>query len=268
MKRFFTTLLTFAVLSTASFAQTAPNFTFTDIHGDQHELQKALEQGFIVLIDMFFVDCGPCQTAAPEIQAIHDDYQGKNVLVWSLSDVDSHAYIEEYKTGAGLTYTAGGIDGGAEEAMALFKNQFSFIGYPTVSVICPDGSINWDIWPYTTGAPEWRNAIEACGVEDHDPYISLVSSVGKLDKLNGEWDLSPNPASNSTKLTVNFNVTTTVQIDIINLVGQEVQTVFNGKTNSGQNEFEINTAELKNGIYFVKIQGENNFTRTLKLMVQ
>ncbi len=59
----FFTFLTFTILP--SFAQmedgsVVPNFTATDINGNEYELYDILDQGYTVVIDVFATWCGPC----------------------------------------------------------------------------------------------------------------------------------------------------------------------------------------------------------------
>lgn len=254
MKKIVTLLLALCLSLQIINAQTAPDFTFTDIHGDQHNLQHALNQGYIVMIDFFFVDCPPCQQSAPEIQAMHEDYAGKNVIIWSISDRDSDDYIEQYKTGAGLEYIAGGIQGGGNTVINDYASQFTFTGFPTISIVCPDGSITWDIWPYTSGAPEWRNAIDACGVVDADPYQPMnATSTADVDQAGNRLSVFPNPVQQSTLINLELQHSAQVQLKVSNLLGQPLKTVNLGKQNSGIQQFDLDIHDLPKGTYILQV---------------
>ncbi|HMQ50409.1 MAG TPA: redoxin domain-containing protein [Saprospiraceae bacterium] len=233
---------------------TAPDFSFTDINGETHHLQHALDQGFIVVIDFFFVDCGPCQISAPEMQAIHEDYEGKNVVIWSISDRDSDAYIENYKSNAGLTYISAGIQGGGASVIDMYANQFNFLGFPTVSVICPDGSINWDIWPYSAGAPQWRNAINNCGVHNSAPYQSVTASgVADFEVLE-KMRFMPNPSTGYGTLDIHLQEASSFRLDVLSIEGKVLKTLFEGQMGAGTQRLDIDLSDLPNGIYFLRAQ--------------
>ncbi|MCB0639182.1 MAG: redoxin domain-containing protein [Lewinella sp.] len=255
------------VLAFAGFtsAQTAPDFTFTDIHGDQHNLNHALEQGYVVLLDFFFVDCPPCQATAPEIQAIHDDYAGKNVIIWSISDRDADAYIEAYKTNAGLTYLAGGEDGGGTQVINLYASNFTFTGFPTFSVVCPDGGITWDVWPLTSGAANLRAAIDACGVVDADPYVAFsttrTTEVGSLESVR----LAPNPIATEGQLQLSLSESTFLSADLFNAQGQRVRNLFRAELPAGEQQFQLNLEGLPAGQYWLRLQDAEGRVSTLSV---
>ena len=266
MKRFYT-FIVLIFFSLSIKAQDAIDFTFTDIHGDQHQLQNALDQGFIVFLDFFFVDCPPCQATAPDVQQIHEDFQGKNVIIWSISDRDSDAYIEQYKSGAGLTYISGGVAGGGNTVIQTYAQDFSFVGFPTFAIVCPDGGITWDIWPVSNGMPEVRSAIEACGVTDSDPYQPLnTTSIELVSETVSSIDLHPNPASSFSNLYLTLEDNVHLNIVLYNLLGQEVSTIANGYYPTGSNYFPVDLTQLNSGTYIIQIVSDTEQLKTLKLI--
>ena len=156
MKKTLLTLIT-ALTLTIAVAQTAPDFTFTDIEGNSHTLSEALEDGKVIILDFFFVDCGPCNTWAPHIDQLIEDYEGTTVEVWSISDRDSDDYIGTSAFNpTHENHKAGGPAGNGDDVIDLYAGNFSFLGFPTFAIICTDGSITWDVWPVSAGVPEIR----------------------------------------------------------------------------------------------------------------
>jgi peroxiredoxin len=263
-KVFYTLFFCYGLLAFAP-AQTAPDFTFTDIHGEEHNLHHALEQGYIVLLDFFFVDCTPCQTTAPEIQAIHQDYAGQNVIIWSISDRDSDAYIAQYKSAQGLTYLAGGEDGGGAQVLSLYANNFNFTGFPTFSVICPDGSITWDVWPLTSGAANLRAAIDACGVAEADPYVALGTTRTREPAGLAEVRLTPNPVRDQAQLQLTLEAATFLSADLFNAQGQRVRTILRTNLPAGDQSQAISLEGLPAGQYWLRLQDEKGGVQTLSV---
>jgi hypothetical protein len=49
----------------------------------------------------------------------------------------------------GLDFVGGGINSSGYDIINLFTQTNDFIAYPTVPIICPDGDLTWDIYPYS-----------------------------------------------------------------------------------------------------------------------
>jgi len=100
--------------------------------------------------------------------------------------------------------------------------------------------------------------------------ISQYSMPGVgINELSNEIGLKlfPNPAENGiTNLFFNLKQSKTVQINILNQLGQNVKVIFNGKLNNGDNKIDINTSNLKHGVYFVQITIDGQLI-TKKLLI-
>lgn len=259
MIRCITALIFFINTATTSVAQIAPDFTFTDINGVTHNLQHALDQNYIVLVEMFFSDCGPCITAAEELQDIHEDYAGKNVLVWAISDIDDDERILQFHEDMGLTFASGGTEGGGIEVFDLLCENNDFIAYPTVSIICPDGSLTWDIYPYSLGAPEWRMAIDKCGVEDAYPYEPFGSVTAEIshDIQKTELKISPNPANDFINIQLaEGDDARIIEVEIYDATGRFLKKIIRHPVKSIGLNLTIDTSDLEDGFYYLKMGKE------------
>lgn len=255
-----------------SSGQVAPDFTFTDIDGTVHNLQHALDQNYIILLEFFFSDCGPCITAATELQDIHEDYADKNVLVWAISDIDDDARILQFHEEMGLEYISGGVEGGGLEVFNSFTSINNFVAYPTIAVICPNSELTWDIYPYSLGAPEWRTAIEKCGVETveaYEPYGSLTADIDRFSKEKIVTSIAPNPASDFVKIILeNVDDWAEMEVNIYNAVGQFVKKIKQSPSRSRQQEMVISVKDLERGVYFLEMKVDGEKKEVLKLVVE
>ena len=259
LRVFLLTLVVSCSLAFAANAQTALDFTITDYKGVSHNLQHALDQGFIVVLEFFFADCGPCINAAQELQAIHEDYENKNVLIWAISDIDDDSRLWDYEYELGLSFVMAGIDGGGIEVKNAYTDSFGFEAYPTIAVICPDGSMTWDIFPYSEGAPEWRNSIEACGVEEIIyEYIPFGGLTAVKKAVENTTSIYPNPAHDYLFIENQNKPLTDQHYEIYNSTGSLVRalTVANAQPNS------IPIGDLSPGMYFIKTHQEDGSSHT------
>lgn len=254
MKKIFTILFSLFLSLSAVVAQTAPDFNFTDTKGNEHNLQNALDQGYLVIIDFFFFDCPPCQATAPWVSDLMESLEGKNVLLWSFSDRDSDELIDEFDENFDLRNYGSGPEGGGDAVIDLYADNFNFIGFPTFSVVCTDGSITWDIWPLTEGAPEIEAVLNGCGVEDAAaPYEPLiVNSIANIEYLN-DLRIFPNPVEDMANVSILLDRSADIDVNIFDVLGRPVQSVFSGKMSEGTNQISLDASQLISGNYFVKM---------------
>lgn len=253
MKKIFTLITLIAFTLSTSFAQTAPDFTFTDTNGDSHTLSEALAEGKVILLDFFFVDCPPCNTWAPELEQIVEDYQGTTLEVWAMSDRDSDAYLSSsIFASSHENHKVGGSEGGGAEVVNLFSNNFNFTGFPTYAIVCNDNSITWDVWPISAGANEIRAYLtEDCGVTDLAP----PSAISTIEGLNNT-QVYPNPATDRVSLAFDLDQSTNIEVELYNTLGQVVKSIPATEYSTGNQviTFDVNT--LSKGIYVLKMQSE------------
>lgn len=90
-------------------------------------------------------------------------------------------------------------------------------------------------------------------------YTSLVNGF----KLN---DAYPNPFNPTTNISFEVGQKTNVVLNIYDLTGKLVQTLFNGVKEPGRYEIQFNASMLSSGMYFYRIEAEG-FTETKKLIL-
>ena len=262
MKQIFTFLFISLISIVSAFSQTAPDFTFTDTAGETHTLSETLAEGKVILLDFFFVNCGPCNTWAPEIDKIIEDYDGTTLEVWTISDRDNNSAIQSSAfNSTHAHHFSGGAEGGGADVVNLYASNFNFSGFPTYAVICNDGTITWDVWPISEGAMEIRAYLtEGCGVQQN------VSSVAQINGLNSA-KIFPNPAHINSTLEFDLETNTTMSIDLYNTLGQQVKTLSNQEYQAGNQKIELDITNLPQGLYTLKMQSSNG-VNSIPLVVE
>lgn len=97
---------------------------------------------------------------------------------------------------------------------------------------------------------------------------SVITSV-QLEDYVGELELFPNPSTNGISQ-LNMNIKNTVQnarIELVDLLGNRVKSIYNGRLNPSSIGYKIFTNELAKGIYIVNINLDGVNT-SKKLVVQ
>jgi|GEM_PF-1473149 len=193
--------LSFLLIVITGRSQQAINFTITDVNGQTHELQNYLDNGQTVLLDFFFVDCPPCNEWMPEIVNIENDYEDEPLVIIACSDRDMNSAIVGFQNEYGSNGIAAGTEGGGPAVIDAYAAQFNFTGFPTYSVICPDGSITWDLWPLTAGVPTIRAALDAC-IENAVPQEPMADFTAEANCLSVSFT---NNSINATDYLWSFN---------------------------------------------------------------
>ena len=159
----------------------AIDFTATDCHGTEVHLFDILDGGQYVLIDFFFVNCGPCQQATPKV--VESYYaMGCNmhdVFYMEISDRDSDAACQTWCQNYGVEYPT--ISGPAGGSTICGSSMYNIPAFPTVILIAPDRSIVInDLWPINN-AQTIITALEQHGLQQHDcntpsynPQVSIT----------------------------------------------------------------------------------------------
>ncbi|MAS32606.1 MAG: thiol:disulfide interchange protein [Anaerolineaceae bacterium] len=111
----------------------APDFELTTYDGQDIRLSDL--RGKVVVVNFWASWCGPCRLEAPDLQRIHERYQGQGVEVigvaYTDTDTNALAFMDEF----GMTY-ANGPDRGT-----IISDRYNIQGVPETFVVDQDGNI-------------------------------------------------------------------------------------------------------------------------------
>jgi thiol-disulfide isomerase/thioredoxin len=259
------TLLLSAILGCAGMlgAQTSPNITGTDIHGEEVDLYAWLDDDKTVLLDFFFADCPPCNAMMPFIVDIHEEFgsDGLDLRTLGISDRDNAARIMSFESSYGADWAnlPGSI--GNDIIYNDFASVFSFVGFPTYSVVCPDRSITWDIWGTDNAqiADDIRSAILACGAK-------VATGIAEVPVL-GSMTLFPNPASERAELTLTLDQPQTLSAGVYNLLGALVLDLSTQEYPTGSSRLSVDLTTLAPGSYLVVLRNQDGVSQHVDLSV-
>ncbi len=129
-------LVSNADLSSSSYAlgDYMGDYTVTDINGNTHSFSELLKSKKAIVLNFWFVNCGPCQMEFPYLQSAADEYTEDIAVIAINPTTDKENDIKKYATQNQLTIPL--VKG--EEA---WINAFDIQGFPTTVVIDNYGKI-------------------------------------------------------------------------------------------------------------------------------
>jgi hypothetical protein len=102
---------------------------------------------------------------------------------------------------------------------------------------------------------------------DLDGSVEFGPTVETTIRARVLSEIRPNPASDRAQLTLSVKTPQSVTVEVYNLLGQQVRTVFDGPVTPGRvRTFAVDGTQLSSGSYFVHIAGEQ-FEETRKFVV-
>jgi thiol-disulfide isomerase/thioredoxin len=181
-------------LATSIGAQTYPDFTITDSDGEEHTLyEDYLDKGTTVMIKLFFVNCPPCNTIAPSVQELYEEWGEGNAdvqfLELSILSSDDDTKVTGYKNRHSLTFPSAGGDGGSVAAIdGLRSGVFGpYFGTPSFAVIDTLGNVNYPITSTGAGTiAAISDALTAAGAvglgsSNPEPYTVNIQAMDFFD---------------------------------------------------------------------------------------
>ena len=152
MIKHLTIILLLAVSANLS-GQSARDFTITDYNNNIHELfADYLDQDVVVLLKIMFVDCPPCNSIAPDVEDLYQEYGGAGngdveFIELSNKSWDSNQDVKGYAQKHGITFIGAGNDGGSVTAANKYTDGTygPFYGTPTFIVIAPDKTVHYRV---------------------------------------------------------------------------------------------------------------------------
>lgn len=255
MKKFyslFASALLFAGAASAQIGATAPDFTVTDIEGNEHNLYTYLDAGKVVILDCSATWCPPCWTFHQNhyLKSLDDQFgpKGTDQVVVLFYEADASTNSDDLN-GTGSN-TQGDWVTGVEYPIidpvspSLSGSVYWPLGYPTVNVISPnDKKIKADLFNNQVSSVEASLTSMIETVSAH-----FAAGVGVEEQTLSEIALYPNPTADMVNLNFTAAQQGTLTIEVTNVLGQIVHTETRTAEN-GSNSVAVNLSSLNNGYY-------------------
>jgi hypothetical protein len=98
-------------------------------------------------------------------------------------------------------------------------------------------------------------------------YVVTVTVLSGIEEIGlNAVSLFPNPTANQINIQLNAIQNNTLQLEVLNGVGQVVYTN-KARVSNGNNNYSLNVAEWNNGVYFLQISASNGMKSTHRFSV-
>ena len=99
-----------------------------------------------------------------------------------------------------------------------------------------------------------------------DFKVTAIVGLNEANENIFQSVVYPNPAKDMVTLNVNLGVADNANITVVDLMGRTVVNMGTQSLHSGENQIQINTSNLENGLYYIRVTTDNGMT-TNKLNV-
>ena len=222
-----------------------PDFTATDIEGNEIHLYDILDAGQAVLINFFLTGDPFSEQPMQDVVEAYRLYgcNAHDVFFMEISPNGHDDACQAWADQFGVQYPTISRDGGGNDIAQAIPVGY----YPTIMLIRPDHTFaNRDIYP-----PSLEYILQAMDAEDYEQHE--CEGVGVEENVQAAT-LYPNPANDF--VTISGENLGTVRV--YNALGQMVD-----EFEANGSELRINTTNYENGVYFVKAD-----EKTLKFVVK
>ncbi|MFZ0454252.1 MAG: T9SS type A sorting domain-containing protein, partial [Ignavibacteriaceae bacterium] len=115
---------------------------------------------------------------------------------------------------------------------------------------------------------EWATLWEAQIYGSITDYVT--TNVDEKQTIPVKYSLSqnyPNPFNPNTKINFTLAEAGKVSLEVYNILGEKVSTLLNEEISAGQHEVNFNASNLASGVYIYRLNVNNKFTDTKKMIL-
>lgn len=203
-----------------------------------------------------------------------DEFISSNIDLSSVSDFElTFKYAFAKKNSSNSDYLRVYASSDCGETWSVRKNisANNIATAPNTSSAFTPSASQWETVSITNivssfWTPNFRFKFEFVSGGGNNVYIDdinladpsdISSSVAEENGINF-FRVYPNPASTITNVSLNTETVKDIEIEVLDMIGKKVMTIYQGETSIGTNNYSVNTSNISKGVYFINIRSENN----------
>jgi hypothetical protein len=255
MKKTILVLLLMSVSYLWTAAQTATNFSCNDCAGNSHDFFSELDAGKVIVL-CWVMPCGSCTGPALTTNNVVQSYQSSypnTVYMYLIDDYanTSCASLNSWKNSVGITNAT------TFSNASINMLDYGSGGMPKIVVVGGGSHTVFYNVNNTVNATNLQNAINSA---------LIVAGIEEPNAAASSFNAYPNPAHSVAEIRFQLANTSIVTLELFNLEGQKLETIFSGKLTQGENKVKLNVASYAAGMYLVRLT-ENEKSRFINVTV-
>ena len=258
MQKIFISFFIF-LITTSVFSQTAAtDFTCNDCSGNSHTLFSELNAGKVIVM-CWVMPCATCIPPASTDASVVQGYASSNPGMVKFYLVDDYANttctsLNSWASTNGITYDA------SFSNAAISMSNYGSAGMPKTVVL--GGGTCHTIY-YNQNGSVSSSALQAA----INNALTACTAIGENPILDLSFQASPNPATRNVTVRYELEQASTVSLEIMNLLGENMFSMNIGNEIPGKQEHTINLEGFTAGFYFIKLQaGPASLTRKITII--
>ncbi len=226
---------------------TAMQMSGLDCNGNAMDVFADLNAGKAVVLFYYMPNCGSCPPHALRIQSMVNNvmstYPGMVTgYAFPFQNTTTCAYSQSWVTNNNLNFYAP-MDSGA--ASVAYYGGF---GMPTVVLL---GGLDHRVMFST------QNITVSDTTIMRDSILNLFATgVNTLPGFISSFKAFPNPANASVQIELDVTKAAMIKLEVVNILGEIVEVVYNAQTAPGLFRKEIVTDGYPNGRYFIRVTSD------------
>lgn len=101
---------------------------------------------------------------------------------------------------------------------------------------------------------------------DNLAFSGSVTGIENHGDFPNDINVYPNPAINNVNIAYNLNQSADVNVTVLNMLSEKVNSISLGTQAAGKQEYQLNVGSLSKGVYFIKLNA-GEVTETTKISV-
>ena len=245
----------FLLISCIAFGQSAVNFTVNDCNNNSTDLFTQLDAGKVVVMT-WVMPCGACIGVASTVNTVVAGYASSDPgrVVYYLVDDFANTNCSTLSSWASTNSVS---------PTACFSSssvKMSDYGTPGMQKTVVLGGTSHTVYYNVVGAVNTTNMQTAIN--------SALAATGINDNHKVDFQLKtfPNPVTDKLSVSYSLSQSDNVKLEVVNMLGEKVKEITNGKQTAGQHRLFIGTEDFNAGVYFLKVTS-NDLSQLVKFTV-